>query len=521
MPISRKKSCIPCRIAKARCNLERICSRCVDRDLCCHYDSSQPRSRQGERRPHLSDASTPRNSGEPPAVVGHEQANIASIGDFLNAEYQHDSLHNVTTGQDMGSVGNLGYILPASMSDSPEWATSGWLGDNISTSSSRNNPWSSNMSPLMTTDVSGDRSQTDLPNISFSTGPEDSGNQQRREHHQASQTWSAVLDQHDNEQPKHSFFSFSSLFPKPSGRDVTIYGTRFANILSQKKVTTTQSFLVTQVLLGQIAAYPKLLIQGRLPAFIYPTCVLNNRSLESCARNGTHECLPEPLAICASLVRMFYGRTPRSSSFIWKTILVEMKRLAEVSETYDLETLLAATQSMIVYVLLQAQDFDSIRHNDVGSMITILSETLLRLHESCNYESDIYQINDLTLREWVLNESMRRAASMLYVLESLLEVMVGRRDGPNCPGFVRVPLPCPRDLWDYGSNETWTYRLGRYLSSRTSCIVLKIRDIQQTHKPNIGPELMDRDSELVHDVGKWCESLDEFGTLVWMASLLD
>ena len=37
MPISRKKSCVPCRAAKARCNLARLCARCSERGLQCKY----------------------------------------------------------------------------------------------------------------------------------------------------------------------------------------------------------------------------------------------------------------------------------------------------------------------------------------------------------------------------------------------------------------------------------------------------------------------------------------------------
>ncbi|KAK3374161.1 hypothetical protein B0T24DRAFT_594277 [Lasiosphaeria ovina] len=36
--------------------------------------------------------------------------------------------------------------------------------------------------------------------------------------------------------------------------------------------------------------------------------------------NGNHTCLPGPLAICASLLHMFFNRAPASSLFVWKTI---------------------------------------------------------------------------------------------------------------------------------------------------------------------------------------------------------
>jgi hypothetical protein len=106
-----------------------------------------------------------------------------------------------------------------------------------------------------------------------------------------------------------------------------IHGRIYRNVLSPRKSTTTQSFLTTQVLWGQLKAYPKKMIQGQLPPFIYPSCVLDDVLPRNCAVNGVHRCLSGPLAVCASLVSMFYSRTPTSSSFVWKTIYTEVKRL--------------------------------------------------------------------------------------------------------------------------------------------------------------------------------------------------
>lgn len=86
---------------------------------------------------------------------------------------------------------------------------------------------------------------------------------------------------------------------------------------------------MSQVLLGQITKYPQMLLQARLPPFIYPHCVLEGRLVSSCARDGLHVCMPEPLAVCATVVRMASKRTTQSSHFIWKTIMEQQKKLGE------------------------------------------------------------------------------------------------------------------------------------------------------------------------------------------------
>ncbi|KAH8588114.1 hypothetical protein B0O99DRAFT_640073 [Bisporella sp. PMI_857] len=105
--------------------------------------------------------------------------------------------------------------------------------------------------------------------------------------------------------------------------------------------------------MGQIIAYSHMMIQGgHLPPFVYPPCELKNAIPGSCVGDGYHRCLPQPLANCASLVRMFYRRTPKSSSFIWKAIYDEQLRLRNKYHTYDKETILSVIQAVMIYLLL-------------------------------------------------------------------------------------------------------------------------------------------------------------------------
>lgn len=71
-----------------------------------------------------------------------------------------------------------------------------------------------------------------------------------------------------------------------------------------------------------------MMIHGHvLPPFIYPPCALKEQHAMECMADGKHHCLPKSLAICASLVQVFYSRTAGSTDFIWKTIYAEQDRL--------------------------------------------------------------------------------------------------------------------------------------------------------------------------------------------------
>lgn len=109
--------------------------------------------------------------------------------------------------------------------------------------------------------------------------------------------------------------------------ELSIYGSAFRDFLSTQKSTSAPSLLAAQIIRGQFAAYSEMIIQGQLPPFIYPNCVLDGILPENCVANGAHQCLPEPLVICTSLVRMFHGRTRSSIDFVWSCISKEVIRI--------------------------------------------------------------------------------------------------------------------------------------------------------------------------------------------------
>jgi hypothetical protein len=93
--------------------------------------------------------------------------------------------------------------------------------------------------------------------------------------------------------------------------------------------TNAAKALTHRVLRGQIRGYPEMMIRGVvLPPFIHPQCVLRDQSIQDCISDaGVHSCLPEPLAICASLMHMFFTKSDTSSAFVKMKIYEEHCRL--------------------------------------------------------------------------------------------------------------------------------------------------------------------------------------------------
>ncbi|CAH0027958.1 unnamed protein product, partial [Clonostachys rhizophaga] len=293
---------------------------------------------------------------------------------------------------------------------------------------------------------------------------------------------------------------------------------------SKLRTSGVDNRITTELLLGQLLSYPSMMIGGgRLPPFIFPPCGTGGLAASNkCSSNGLHKCLPESLAICSSLVQSFESRTQGSVEFIWRTILSELERFNHDFQSYSREELLEALQASIVYLLLQASDTDSVKDHDVNLLIETPGELAKRLHNMCEYESNIPIGHSLNRTEWNFRESVRRTICLLYGIELLIDVNLSHTDRASCGGYSLVPLPCSRDLWQPLSNEEWGHRFESQEKTNKMNRLLKLSDLQLSRRamePRSPFErsLVDPSSE----VTKWSRTLDEFGVLIWMAALLD
>ncbi|KAI0869237.1 hypothetical protein GGS24DRAFT_512362 [Hypoxylon argillaceum] len=522
MPISRRKACEHCRLAKAKCSLERVCSRCSNRGLICEYNRAT--SRVGPyTRPYLVEPERDLPSAGP-SIVTAPLSNLFSPSDLGMPSSEFGSFFHENPTLDSIDLANWDSYQINGPREVP-WDRAIWNRSETVTDL----PFPADLSRH---EASDDPASNELPNSMLPWGflrkalfvdaqPSTSSTVTTE------QSIETMATAQCPSQPGRPSSPSDECDPTAEAKDilvVSIYGNQHERFPDLRRGATTEQSLITIILVGQVNNYPRMLMRGsRLPPFIYPQCVLNNTLSHQCtALNGTHQCLPEPLANCAALVQMFYNRNPSNSQLVWKTIYDEQKRLEEQSHAYDVPLLLAAIQAMAIYILIQAQDAETIAKNDVTSLAVTLSDMATRLHfRSLGlYKGDIYQNPDLSQKSWAVRESIRRTINLFYVIRIVLVIQVGTKQS-NCCTIGSTPLPCGRDLWDPDATETWAIRLHRYESRMLRNRVLTINDLLGVLDSRKSGNKDMVDPLVQKDLVTWCESLDDLGTLVWMASILE
>ncbi|KAK1754281.1 hypothetical protein QBC47DRAFT_40691 [Echria macrotheca] len=328
---------------------------------------------------------------------------------------------------------------------------------------------------------------------------------------------------------------FSTVQVTPSLDSTTISGARPNSSLSPRKPANPEAYLTSRVIYGQLTSYPKLLIdgRGRLPPFIFPMCILDGESMDECRLrgNGNHTCLPGTLAICVSLLHMFYNRTPASADYVWKTIYDFQRSLQPKIAALDTRELVEALQAMVLFILIQASDIQSAHKNYPASLISTVREIGVRLHELEFYQERVsHGQGSESRRDWTLRESARRTLCVLYMVETVFEVIISYQTTlSDCQGCGRIPLPAERALWEPVDHATWISKyseLTRRAVVRSSSATLTISTLKRLCRR--GSTLTEGASERDLDGGSrleeldyWCEMADEFGTLVWMSAMID
>jgi hypothetical protein len=297
MPWSRKKSCEHCRASKARCNKATpTCSRCSERELHCVYDRRD------------TDRATPYSY--PPSASPHLE-NLAQAPPLMRISNQLGLGLSEISVVDLDQHLSIGVdeILP----DFDEelllgWAATDDLGSyNLATPKAIGLP-GQEFHQQRTTPRDGFLNVPALPTISTRLSSEgaDSGS-----------PW-LLEDLYDGSTANQTSSRMTIAIEKPMDeRTLTRRG-------AHKRCP------LTSAILGLIASYPKMMIEGdRLPPFIQPLCHIEEDLAQDCAESGKHVCLTKDLAACASLVRMFYERTATNAAFGWNSIYAEVERLRQ------------------------------------------------------------------------------------------------------------------------------------------------------------------------------------------------
>ncbi|KAH8817281.1 hypothetical protein F5884DRAFT_247011 [Xylogone sp. PMI_703] len=465
MPLSRKRSCAQCRKAKTRCSLTLPqCIRCAERDMGCDYGSHAP------SRPSPS-----------PTILRRNKA--ARIRDLHQQEVHSDQYYPPVSTEPRSShpaAPSLEQVLPRTIGSDLDWATFNLNG--------------------IATDTFLDLNATTMP-ITACQG--------------LAHLFETPQECNTAQSPTHlvepSYTSGSTTIDLDHDPQ--------ALVLTRRTPLTACAFLATRTLLGQIEGWPTMLVSGlTLPPFIHSRCAMNDGVPYGCASKGSHHCLPRSLSICASLVNMFQSRTTTNNDFVWDTIYSEVTRLRQEHLEYDIDNLIQALQALCIYIILQAKDRESLEKNNVRLMIKTIGDIAVRIHLLSDYNTLVDTLrNPPTRSDWILRESVRRAICLLYIVETLLEVMIGVGDPQCCQSFGSTPLPSIRDLWEVQSTYEWNRRFNTYLRGRESEKILLMKDFKSVKDLTAEQLLSKKAGSVVNDVMRWCEGMDQFGMVVWLA----
>ncbi|KAK1507833.1 uncharacterized protein CCOS01_16139 [Colletotrichum costaricense] len=275
------------------------------------------------------------------------------------------------------------------------------------------------------------------------------------------------------------------------------------HLLRPRKHKTAEALLTSKMMLGSMRKYPAMLISDlNLPPFISSPC-FGDEIL--CRQSGIHQCLPQPLAVCASIVRMFPSDSLRDRSFAWKTIYMEQQRLFHETlikmklkhESYDRETLIAAVQAVTLYTILHVEDVASVPEHYLRSITITLGS-----RDGVNYMQHHSIPNR---RKWISNESVG----------SIAICPSSGHGGATCR---TVHLPSTRSLWQAKANIEWQRQYLDQISQRSFKDTLKVSHLREYAQP-AGDALL-REA-WVNDFEGWCLDHDELGQFIWMATKLD
>jgi hypothetical protein len=294
MPARRTKSCVSCRVAKARCSLSAPCLRCVRRHLECCYTPIQSQTRINRRiedlrplRPALDIASGI------DVVDSTTTANPFPSVDGSSQELNTLPLMVVTMDIQIPDL-NL-YSKPFS-SNTLDLPDSFYLAPAFT-------PVSQNSQNLNR--VSADSGILSIPLPSWSLN------------YDLLPSSGVLCVNNSMDEPELLTTPSSTTLPTSEALEPQ---------LSQRMRSLQQGSLTAKMVFSRLIEYTRMMADGKnLPPFIHPPCCLDQS--DECLLGSPHQCLPETLAICANLSRMFYSSMSASSPFVWQQIRTHLRQM--------------------------------------------------------------------------------------------------------------------------------------------------------------------------------------------------
>ncbi|KAH8745662.1 hypothetical protein F5883DRAFT_475369 [Diaporthe sp. PMI_573] len=327
MPNFRRKSCHQCRSSKLACDQRQPrCSRCERRRFQCRYSPLAYKSRTIVANQHEGCEATPVLTPQPVAEAGASNISDLPLTSIMGA---HELGHEAS---DLFRCTDTGGI---------EWFTESCdTGTNALRSCDK--PPDMAATSLTSTDVSPDFVADFITDIN-----------------------TQISTRNNIEYP---ILADHSLLLRP------------------RQSKTLDACLLSKIMIGTICNYPEMLVDGlQLPPFISPPCCGDEPRCHEprcheprcheprCHKSGFHQCLPESLTVCATIIRMTQANGPKDKSFLWRTIYTEQQRLLHEHEFYDTETLVAAVQAATLYTILHIADVASVPKHYLTSLTITLA----------------------------------------------------------------------------------------------------------------------------------------------------
>ncbi|KAK4552086.1 hypothetical protein LTR86_010622 [Recurvomyces mirabilis] len=218
--------------------------------------------------------------------------------------------------------------------------------------------------------------------------------------------------------------------------------------------------------------------------------------------------LPEPLAVCMRIAKIFASRTPEIIPFIWRTILAETRRAVAMVHGMSLLDLLATQQAGMVYMIMRKIE-DPVEDVEWNREMTSAVSTI------CNGFVDSLDGNfcqaekthpSQTWTDWIFAESRRRTSAVWFLLAK--SVFVKTRAGCDATEAPwTLPLPCPRQQWEARTCEAWRDEMGAAQHDQlTTFGGLVVAKTQTGHKQN------------TRALNTWNASADGLGLLLNLAA---
>ncbi|EAW20586.1 Zn(II)2Cys6 transcription factor domain-containing protein [Aspergillus fischeri NRRL 181] len=237
-----------------------------------------------------------------------------------------------------------------------------------------------------------------------------------------------------------------------------------------------------------LRTYPRYMLKdGGFPPIIHHTQVNTNQ-------------MPQALANCYSLVRMWEQAAPGSETMVMSTVEAEMERLAsETTSQHDYD-LLCSFQAYLVYTILMY-------FSPLGNVSVVTDKTMMTLMELAfrTAQNGLLCTEEIThtrpnWESWIVVSAKRRAIYTMYLLSSVYNSDRG------LPNFVAdemkgVYVPESRVLWDVTDRGVWEKEYDRHLLEWEDGM-LEISELwRSTETGSTGRR---------ERIGKWVRGVDEF-----------